>query len=129
MEKGFTLVEILIVLTLIGILVVMMLPTHKTAVIRAREAVIKENLFQIRDAISKYYYHKGQYPTSLDDLVTSKYLRKIPEDPFYKKSEWDLIHFEPEEMEDFDPEMAESIIDVRSLCQMTALDGTKYSEW
>ena len=129
MKKGFTLVEILIVLTLIGILVAVILPIHRTAVIRAREAVLKENLFQIRDAINKYYYYKKQYPTSLDDLIIAKLMRRVPMDPFVKKASWEVIHFEPEEMEDFDPEIAEGIIDVRSLSQMTALDGTKYSDW
>jgi general secretion pathway protein G len=129
MKKGFTLVEVLIVLTIIGILVAIILPIHRTAIIRAREAVLKENLFQIRDAINKYYYYKNQYPTSLDDLVTSKLMRVIPMDPIIKKAEWEVVHFEPEEMEDFDPEIAEGIIDVKSLSQSTALDGTKYNDW
>ena len=128
-KTGFTLVEILIVVTLIGILVVMALPTHRSAVLRAKEATLKENLFQMRDAIEKYYYDKNKYPLALDDLVTAKYLRRIPIDPFLRTSDWELIHFEPEEMEDFDPEIAEGIIDVRSFNQGTALDGSKYSEW
>jgi len=129
MKKGFTLVEVLIVLTIIGILVAIILPIHRTAITRAREAVLKENLFQIRDAISKYYYYKKQYPTSLDDLVTSKLMRVIPIDPLVKKAKWDVVHFEPEEMDDFDPEIAEGIIDVKSFCQRKALDGSKYNEW
>lgn len=129
MKKGFTLVEILIVVTIIGILVVMVLPSHRTVVIRAKEAVLKENLFQIREAISKYYFDKKKYPTSLEDMVTAKYLRKVPEDPFLRTTEWYLIRFEPEDMEDFDPEITEGIIDVRSLNQNIALDGSKYSEW
>lgn len=129
MKKGFTLVEILIVLALIGILVAMILPSHRTATIRAKEAVLKENLFQIRDAINKYYHYKNKYPTSLEDLVISKFMRVIPMDPFLKKNEWEPIHFEPEDMEDFDPEIAEGIIDVRSFNQGTALDGTKYVDW
>ncbi len=122
-------VEILIVVTIIGILVVMVLPSHRTVVIRAKEAVLKENLFQVRDAINKYYFDKKKYPTTLEDLVTTKYLRKIPEDPFLRISQWYLIHFEPEDMEDFDPEISEGIIDIRSLNQNDALDGSKYSEW
>ncbi|MCP5108062.1 MAG: type II secretion system protein [bacterium] len=128
-EKGFTLIEILIVVTLIGILVVMVLPSHRMTVFRAKEAVLKENLFQIRDAINKYYFDKKKYPTSLEDLVTSKYLRVIPMDPILKIAEWEALHFEPEDMEDFDPEIAEGIIDVRSLNQATALDGSKFSDW
>lgn len=129
MKKGFTLVEVLIVVAIIGILVVMILPSHKTVVIRAKEAVLKENLFQIRDAISKYYFDKKKYPTSLEEMVSAKYLRTVPEDPFLRVKEWYLIHFEPEDMEDFDPEIMEGIIDVRSINQNVALDGSKYSEW
>lgn len=129
MKKGFTLVEVLIVVAIIGILVVMILPSHKTVVIRAKEAVLKENLFQIRDAISKYYFDKKKYPTSLDEIVNAKYLRAIPEDPFLHLKEWYLIRFEPVDMEDFDPEITEGITDVRSLNQNIALDGSKYSEW
>ncbi|HLP44811.1 MAG TPA: type II secretion system protein [Candidatus Deferrimicrobium sp.] len=129
MKKGFTLVEILIVVAIIGILVVMVLPSHKTVVIRAKEAVLKENLFQIRDAINKYYFDKKKYPPSLEELVTTKYLRKVPEDPFLRTNEWRLKHFEPEDMEDFDPEITEGIIDVSSMNENTALDGSKYNEW
>ncbi|MGD2092324.1 MAG: type II secretion system protein [Candidatus Aminicenantes bacterium] len=129
MKKGFTLVEIIIVLTLIGILVSIIAPVYRNSIIRAREAVLKENLFHIRDAISKYYYDKQKYPTALDDLVTEKYLSKVPMDPMVNSNEWELIHFEPVEEEDFDPEIAEGIIDVKSRSDKTALDGTPYAEW
>lgn len=128
-EKGFTLVEIITVLVLIGILVSIALPIYRSSVIRAREAVLKENLFQMRDAISKFYQDKGKYPTTLDDLIMFKYLRKVPEDPITKIAEWELVHFEPEDMEDFDPEIAEGIIDVKSMSGDPSLDGTPYNEW
>jgi len=129
MKKGFTLVEIIIVLTLIGILVAMIVPIYRNSVIRAREAVLKENLFHIRDAISKYYYDKQKYPTTLDDLVTDKYLSKIPIDPVTNSDDWELVHFEPVDMEDFDPEIAEGIIDVKSKSEKTSLDGTLFADW
>lgn len=129
MKKGFTLVEIIIVLTLIGILVAIIVPIYRTSVIRAREAVLKENLFQIRDAISKYYYDKQKYPTALDDLVTNKYLSKLPMDPITNSNEWELVHFEPVDTEDFDSEIAEGVIDVKSKSPKKALDGTLYAEW
>ncbi len=129
MKKGFTLVEILIVVAIIGVLVVIILPTHRIATIRAKEAVLKENLFQIRDAISKYYFDKSKYPTSLEDLVSSKYMRRIPEDPMMNSSEWEVVHFEPEEMDDYDPEIAEGIIDVKSHSHKKSLDGVEYCEW
>jgi general secretion pathway protein G len=129
MKKGFTLIEIIIVLTLIGILVAIVVPIYRSSVVRAREAVLKENLFQIRDAISKYYFDKHKYPTALDDLVTNKYLSKIPTDPMANSSEWELVHFEPVEDEEFDPEIAEGIIDVKSRSDRLALDGTAYADW
>lgn len=129
MKKGFTLVEILIVITLIGILVMMILPSHKVAVIKAKEAVLKENLWQLRDAISKYYQDKGKYPTDLEELVIAKYMRKIPRDPISKKSEWVPVYFEPDDMEDYDPEILEGIIDVKSFSSKPALDGSRYNEW
>ena len=129
MKKGFTLVEVIIVLTLIGILVAIIVPIYRNSVVRAREAVLKENLFHIRDAISKYYYDKQKYPTALDDLVTNKYLGKLPIDPITNSDDWEVVHFEPVDMEDFDPEIAEGIIDVRSLSHAESLDGSKYSDW
>lgn len=97
--------------------------------IRAKESVLKENLFQVRDAITKYYHDKEKYPTSLEEMITAKYLRKVPMDPISQVAEWELVRYEPEEQEDFDPEIAEGIIDVKSLSQDYALDGTKYSDW
>jgi general secretion pathway protein G len=128
MKKGFTLVEVIVVMAIIGVLVAIIVPNYKHHVAKAKEAVLKENLFQIRDAISKFYHDKGKYPTTLDDLITFKYLRKIPIDPITRGSSWEVIHFEPEEMEDFDPEIAESIIDVRSTAQGTTTNGTPYKE-
>jgi len=122
-------VEILIVMAVIGILVTIIMPSYKHSVLRAKEAVLKENLFQVRDALNKYYRDKSKYPTSLDDLVTYKYLRQVPADPITKAADWQLIHFEPEEQEDFDPEIAEGIIDVKSNAQGTASDGSGYSDW
>ncbi len=129
MKKGFTLIEIIIVVTLIGILVMIVVPVYRNSVIRAREAVLKENLFQIRDAISKYYYDKQKYPPALEDLVTDKYLSKIPLDPIHSSNSWELVHFEPVEQEDFESEILEGIIDVKSRSPKTALDGTPYAEW
>ena len=129
MRKGFTLVEILIVMAIIGILLSIIIPNYSSSVKRAKEAVLKENLFIMRDAIDKFYLDKKKYPTSLEDLITNKYLKKIPYDSFLKSREWRLIHYEPEEMEDFDPEIADAIIDVKSMSTGTGLDGTKYENW
>jgi general secretion pathway protein G len=128
-QKGFTLVEIITVLVLIGILVSIALPIYRNAVIKGKEAVLKENLFQIRDAINKFYSDKQKYPTSLEELVETKYLAKIPVDPITNKADWELVRFQPEEQEDFDPDIAAGIIGVKSASQGQARDGTWYYEW
>jgi len=128
-KKGFTLIEILIVVTLIGILVAILVPQYKYSVLRAKEAVLKENLFQIRDAINKYYFDKKKYPVGLEDLVTGRYLREVPIDPISKLHEWKLVMVEPLEGEEYDPEEMQGVIDVKSLSQATALDGTPYADW
>lgn len=127
-NKGFTLVEVIVVMAVIGILVSIIVPSYKHHVRKAREAVLQENLFQIRDAISKFYHDKNKYPTTLEDLVTFRYLKKIPYDPVTKKYDWEPVYFEPEDMEDFDPEIAESIIDVRSMATGTTFEGIPYKE-
>jgi general secretion pathway protein G len=128
-KKGFTLIETLIVVTMIGILAAILIPQYKYSVLRAKEAVLKENLFQIRDAINKYYADKKKYPAGLDDLVSSRYLRAIPQDPISHGQQWQIIMAEPLEGEEFDPEALAGVIDVKSLSQATALDGTLYADW
>jgi general secretion pathway protein G len=128
-KKGFTLIEMIIVVTLIGILVAILVPQYKYSVLRAKEAVLKENLFQMRDAINKYYFDKKKYPSGLEDLVTARYLREVPFDPIIKKHEWQLVLAEPLEGEEFDPEAVQGVIDVKSLSQAISLDGTPYADW
>jgi len=128
-KKGFTLIEVLIVATLIGILVAILVPQYKYSVLRAKEAVLKENLFQIRDAINKYYFDKKKYPVFLNDLVSARYLREIPMDPIGKTREWQLVQAEPRDDEEFDPEADQGILDVKSLSSAAAMDGTHYAEW
>jgi general secretion pathway protein G len=128
-KKGFTLIEMLIVVSMIGILVVILIPQYKYSVLRAKEAVLKENLFQLRDSINKYYADKKKYPDSLDDLVSSRYLRDIPYDPISRSREWQQLTAEPLEGEEFDAEALVGVIDVKSLSRDMALDGTVYSDW
>jgi len=129
MKRGFTLVEILIVMTIIGILLSIVIPQYKNSVVKAKEAVLKENLFQIRDSISKYYKDKSKYPASLEDLVSSRYLRIVPQDPFSGEADWLLVRNEPLDFEDFDIEEAEGIVDVKSKSKNPRKDGKDYSEW
>ncbi len=129
MKKGFTLIEILVILTLIGILAAMLIPQYRYSVIRAREAVLKENLFLLRDAINKFRLDKKRYPLSLDELVSEKYLAKIPEDPIMRKAEWDFVYYEPAPGEIFDYQEQSGIVDVRSKSTAQALDKSFYNQW
>ncbi len=129
MKKGFTLIETLIVITLIGILVSILVPQYRRSVIRGKEAVLKEDMFVLRDTINKYYLDKKKYPTSLEDLASARYIHQIPVDPITRNTDWQLVRYTPPEGEEFDPDEAEGIIDVKSNSSGTALDGTKYNEW
>ena len=126
-SAGFTMIELLVVLSLIVILATMGLSQYRTSVIHSREAVLKEDLFRLRDAIDQYYADKGQYPSSLDSLVSDGYLRKLPDDPFTKSSSsWQAIPSEPDPN---NPTAEPGVYDVKSGSDETALDGTKYNDW
>lgn len=126
-EAGFTLIELLIVIAIIGIISGIAAAQMRTAPIRAKEAVLKEDLFALRDVIDQYFADKGKYPESLDTLVEDGYLRKIPVDPFTQSAEtWETVQAEAT---DEDTEGAGGIIDVRSGADGTALDGTRYQDW
>ena len=126
-EAGFTLIELLIVIAIIGIISGIAAAQMRTAPIRAKEAVLKEDLFALRDVIDQYFADKGKYPESLDTLIEDGYLRKIPVDPFTQSSEsWETVQAEAT---DEDSEGAGGIIDVKSGADGTALDGTQYKDW
>ena len=124
---GFTMIELLVVVSLIVILATMGMTQYRQSVIHAREATLKEDLFRMRDAIDQYYADKGKYPSSLDSLVSDGYLRKVPEDPITKSSDsWQTVPAEPDPN---NPSAESGVYDVKSGAQGTALDGTSYSEW
>jgi general secretion pathway protein G len=126
-ERGFTLIELLIVIALIGIITSLALPTYRDAQTKAREAVLKENLFILRDLIDQYYADKGYYPADLETLVDEQYLRKVPEDPFTGEADYETI---PADMDSsLGLGQGGGIFDVKSLAPGTALDGSSYSEW
>jgi len=129
MKRGFTLVEILIVMALVGILVAILIPNYSASVKRAKESVLKENLYQIRDAIEKYNHDKRKYPTSLEDLVRHRYLKRIPENPFTKKTDWIPVYYEPAEDEAYDPDMAQAIVDVRINTSTGGEEARRYENW
>jgi general secretion pathway protein G len=127
LERGFTMIELLVVMTLIVILATMGMTQYKTSQVYAREAVLKEDLFRLRDAIDQYYADKGQYPSTIDALVSDGYLRKVPEDPFTKSnSSWQTVPAEPDPA---NPTAEPGVYDIKSGSDQTALDGTKYAEW
>jgi general secretion pathway protein G len=128
-KNGFTLIEILIVLTIIGILVGLALPQYKYSLKKGRETVLKENLFVLRKLIDQYYTDKGKYPASLQTLVDESYLRKMPLDPMTKKGDtWVEVRENPS-YEDLVPNMELGIVDVHSSSQEKAIDGTTYDTW
>jgi general secretion pathway protein G len=127
--RGFTLIEIIIVFTLIGILVGLGLPRYTTAVKRAREAVLKEDLYQLRKLIDLYKQDKGKYPAFLQTLVDEEYLRKIHVDPFTRSPETWIEIREMPSYEEMIPGQEYGIVDVHSGSEENALDGTMYSTW
>ena len=125
--RGLTLIELLVVVSIIVILATMGMTQYRNSVIYSREGVLKEDLFRMRDAIDQYYADKGQYPSTLDALVTDGYVRKIPDDPFTKSnSSWQTVPAEPDPN---NPTAEAGVYDVKSGSEATALDGTKYAEW
>ena len=123
---GWTLIELTIVIALMTILSTIALVGYRTATTRTREAVLKEDLFRMRDAIDQFHADRGVYPIELNELVLNQYLRSIPDDPFTNSAEtWVVVLAE---VDPSDPLM-QGIFDVRSGSPGTALDGTVYAEW
>lgn len=123
---GWTLIELTIVISLITILSTIALVGYRSAITRSREAVLKENLFRMRDAIDQHYADRGEYPLELGSLVTDGYLRSVPDDPFTSSPDtWIPIPAETDRLN----ELTRGIYDVRSASEETALDGTLYAEW
>jgi general secretion pathway protein G len=122
MRKGFTLIELLVVLAVVAVLLTLAVPRYFGSIDKSKEAVLKENLFQIRDAINKYHADKGKYPDTLEALAADKYLRKVPLDPVTDSAAtWIVVS----------PSAAEQsgVYDVKSGASGKALDGTEYSAW
>ena len=126
-EKGFTLVELLVVISLISLLAAMAIVQYRNSVQSGKEAVLKTNLFRMRDAIDQYYADKGKYPSAIDTLVSDGYLRGIPEDPITRSRDtWQTVPAEPDPS---NPSSEPGIYDVKSGAQGQALDGSNYSDW
>ena len=121
-RSGFTLIELLVVMAIIALLLTLAIPRYFGSLERSKEAVLREDLFQLRDAIGKYYGDKGKYPESLEALASEKYLRKVPVDPITESATtWVIVV--PE-----DPQKG-GVVDVKSGAQGKASDGSTYGDW
>jgi general secretion pathway protein G len=121
-RSGFTLIELLVVLAIIATLLTIAVPRYYSSLDKSKEAVLKENLYQLRDAIGKYYADRGKYPESLQALATDKYLRSVPLDPVTESATtWIVVA--PE-----DPQKG-GVFDVKSGAAGKAIDGTEFATW
>jgi general secretion pathway protein G len=123
--RGFTLLELMIVMFIMVILVAVALPQYQRSVLHARESVLRDDLFKMRTLIDQYAADKGKLPQSLDDLVSSNYMREIPVDPMTDEHTWNVVIGE-------DPNSREGeqgVINVQSLSTDTSTEGTPYNEW
>ncbi|HWB87527.1 MAG TPA: prepilin-type N-terminal cleavage/methylation domain-containing protein [Bryobacteraceae bacterium] len=125
--RGFTFVEMMVVITIIVILVTMAIPIYQKSILRAKESVLKNNLFTLRTVIDNYTYDKQKAPQSLDDLVSEGYLREVPIDPMTGSNQtWKVIMEDTSQSVDQDQP---GIFDVKSGSDKMSLDGTPYSDW
>jgi general secretion pathway protein G len=126
-ERGFTLLELMVVMTIIVTLATVTTIQYRHSVVYAKEAVLRDDLFKMNDAIDQYYADKNQYPPTLDDLVTSGYLRALPKDPFTNATDsWVTI---PSESDPNNPTALPGVYQVKSGSDQAAMDGSKYSDW
>lgn len=126
-NKGFTLFELLAVMVILGVLASIAIPSYKRSQIKARESVLAEDLYQVRRSIDAYFADNGKYPDDFEQMVSSKYLRAIPKDPFTRKNDsWRCLPPEPADT----GQLAEGgCFDIVSGSDLVGLNGIPYSEW
>lgn len=126
-KKGFSLIELLIVMSILGILAAIATPSYQRHLIKAREAVLAEDLYQMRDAIDQFFSDHMRYPDNLEELVSSKYLRQLPKDPFTRSDQsWQV---KPPETDLEGETVGGSVFDVFSGSDLVGLNGIPYREW
>ena len=124
---GFTIIELMVVMTLIVTLSTIAVVQYQHSVVYSKEAVLKEDLFRMKEAIDQYYADKNQYPATIDDLVSSGYLRALPVDPITNSATtWETIPAPPDPN---NPIAVGGVYSVKSGSDGTAMDGSKYADW
>ncbi len=126
-SRGFTIIELMVVLALIVILASLAMVQYRRSIVYAREAVLRDDLSKMREAIDQYYADKNQYPPTLSALASEGYLREIPKDPITESTgSWQEVPAEPDAS---NAVSGPGVFDVKSGSDGTALDGSRYSEW
>src|SRR5579862_2875761 len=126
-DAGFTFVELMIVMAIIAVLLSVAIPIYSRSIVRAKESVLKNNLFTMRTVIDEYTYDKQKAPQTLQDLVSDGYLREVPLDPMTGSADsWKIIQ---EDASNTVNQQQPGIYDVRSGSDKTSLEGTPYSDW
>jgi general secretion pathway protein G len=121
MKRGFTLIELLVVLAIVATLLTLAVPRYFQHVERSKEAVLRENLATVRDAIDQYHADAGAWPASLQSLAEKHYLRKVPSDPITERADtWQLVP---------PPDGETGVYDIHSGAEGTGLDGQVYADW
>src|SRR5687767_10102117 len=126
-DRGFTIIELLVVFALIMILVSLAMNNYRNSILTAKEATLRSNLVRMRDAIDQYYADKGVYPASIQALVSDGYLRAIPMDTITQSTDtWTTVPAEPDPSK---PTSDPGIYDVKSGSEAIAMNGTRYADW
>lgn len=121
LKRGFTLIELLVVLAIVATLLTLAVPRYFQHVERSREAVLRENLATVRDAIDQYHADNGAWPATLEILVEKRYLRRLPPDPITESTDsWQIVP---------PPDNDTGVYDLHSGAEGTALDGSAYADW
>ena len=122
---GFTLLELMIVISIIIILAAVALPQYHKTIMHARETVLKDDLHKMRELIDQYAADKGKLPQSLDDLISAGYMREVPKDPITDNKDWNIVTGD----DPYSTEGGTGVTDVHSSSSEVSTEGTPYSEW